>query len=297
MGAKSSTAVKVFKTVAELNNWHDRIEADAAGDDRPILGFVPTMGALHDGHMTLVRQAVAECRYVVLSIFVNPLQFGPGEDFAKYPRPFEKDLELCRQEGVDAIFYPDVDEMYPEGQSELTTVIPPAVISGHLCGAFRPGHFTGVATVVAKLFGMVRSTRSYFGEKDYQQLAVIRRMVFDLNIPVQVVGVPTGREADGLAMSSRNVYLNPQQRQLAPILHQTLCEVRDQAVGGKTSLRDALEAGRKKLTALEGVTLQYLEACDPASLAPLSQTASSMVILVAAKFGDVRLIDNVIVRS
>lgn len=297
MTVKSSTTVQVIESLAALKNWRYQLEQTRGSDKRPLLGFVPTMGALHEGHMSLVKQAVEECRHVIVSIFVNPLQFGPNEDFDKYPRVFEKDLQMCRQAGVEAVFHPPVQEMYPQGQKDLTKVIPPAVLIQHLCGAFRPGHFEGVATVVAKLFGMVEADCAYFGQKDYQQLAVIRRMVLDLDIPVKVVGVPTARENDGLAMSSRNVYLTPEQRLLAPVLYQTLCEVKDQALSGAVPLPQALEVGRQKLSALPGVEVQYLDACHPQSLAPLTQAAHEMVVLVAVKLGSVRLIDNIIVGA
>jgi pantoate--beta-alanine ligase len=246
--------------------------------------------------MSLVEAALEECDQVIVSIFVNPLQFGQGEDFNRYPRPFEKDMEFCREAGVHAVFHPGVDQMYPQGQEGLTRVVVPRHLIRHLCGAFRPGHFEGVATVVCKLFGMVQPHRAYFGEKDYQQLVVIRQMVTDLNLPVTIVPVPTYREPDGLAMSSRNVYLDQDQRRLAPELHKVLCFVEDKAGSGKMSLFEALAAGREMVAGLPGVTLQYLEACDPVSLEPLVSAGRPMVILAAAKFGDIRLIDNVIVR-
>lgn len=288
---KSTASTVVLETVADLKAWRSQV----AGRPGSVLGFVPTMGALHAGHMSLVRLAAEQCDHVLVSIFVNPLQFGKGEDFDRYPRPFERDLEFCRKAGVHAVFHPAVDAIYP-GQGQSTVVVPPRSLIEHLCGAFRPGHFEGVATVVTKLFGMATPEQAYFGEKDFQQLAVIRRMTADLNLPVSIKAAPTLREADGLAMSSRNVYLNQEERERAPVLYQTLCHVRDRALSGSVSLSEALEDGRVRLRQCAGVELQYLEACDPDSLAPLETTRASMVILVAAKFGQVRLIDNVIVR-
>jgi pantoate ligase/cytidylate kinase len=252
------------------------------------------MGALHAGHMTLVRKAREDCGYVVVSLFVNPIQFGPNEDFGKYPRPFEADLKACTNAGVDAIFHPGIELMYPAGQDNTTKVVPPAALISGLCGAFRPGHFEGVATVVAKLFNLIQPEFAYFGQKDYQQLQVIKKMVADLDMSVNVVPVPIVRESDGLALSSRNVYLTPEQRKLAPVLYSTLKEVSEHAKQG-TGLSAALKIGKEKISALPGVTLQYLEACDPTTLVPLHQARVPMVILVAAKYGDVRLIDNLIV--
>lgn len=286
----------LIKTIQDLKAW--RLEQRLGSSDKKSVsvGFVPTMGALHEGHMSLVHRALRENDRVIVSVFVNPLQFGQGEDFDKYPRPFEKDIEFCRKAGVHAVFRPSVDEMYPHGQSMLTVVHPPEHLINSLCGAFRPGHFQGVATVVTKLFGQVEPDSAYFGEKDFQQLAVIRCMALDLDMPVKIIGCPTYRESDGLAMSSRNVYLTPQQRGLAPILHQTLCFVRDNVVSNAMPLAQALNAGREKIASVPQVTLQYLEACHPKTLQTLDEAANSMVILVAAKFGDVRLIDNLIVE-
>lgn len=291
---KSTVNTRLIETVNELRAWRSQF-AERFGAGKGRLGFVPTMGALHPGHMSLVEAALKECDHVIVSIFVNPLQFGQGEDFNRYPRPFEKDMEFCRAAGVHTVFHPSIEQMYPQGQEGLTRVVPPRHLIRHLCGAFRPGHFEGVATVVCKLFGMVKPHRAYFGEKDYQQLVVIRQMVRDLNLPVTIVPAPTYREPDGLAMSSRNVYLDQGQRRLAPELHKALCFVADQASSGQMSLSEALAGGRDKIAALPGVTLQYLEACNPVSLEPLVSFARPMVILGAAKFGEVRLIDNVIV--
>jgi len=280
---------EVISSAGELNAW-------LARNKRKPLGLVPTMGALHEGHMALVKRAREDCGYVIASIFVNPMQFGANEDFGKYPRTFEADLKACTDAGVDAIFHPGAELMYPGGAKNTTRVVsPPALIAG-LCGAFRPGHFEGVATVVAKLFNLVKPDFAYFGEKDYQQLQVIKKMVADLDMSVKVVPVPIVRESDGLALSSRNVYLTPEQRKLAPALYSTLKEVSEQTKQGN-ALRSVLKIGKEKIGSLPGVTLQYLEACDPASLELLHEARVPMVILVAAKYGDVRLIDNLIITD
>lgn len=293
---KSAVAIECFSTIDELKAWRAKLEAGSAAGAKRSVGFVPTMGALHEGHMTLVKQALAECQSVIVSVFVNPLQFGPTEDLAKYPRTLQSDIDLCRSAGVHAVFHPSDSEMYPQGRAGNTVIVPPADLTERLCGSFRPGHFAGVATVVTKLFSLVQPDAAYFGEKDFQQLTVIKRMVSDLNTAVDVIGVPTVREQDGLALSSRNVYLTAEQRKLAPILYQTLCQVRDRAKSAERSISEALADGREALSNLEGVKLQYLEACDPDTLIPVNSADRPFVVLVAAKFGDVRLIDNLPVR-
>jgi pantoate ligase/cytidylate kinase len=253
------------------------------------------MGALHAGHMSLIESARAQCDQVVVSIFVNPLQFGPNEDFAKYPRTFEKDLELCKQAGVQAIFHPSIDELYPSGPAASTCVVPPESLTNRLCGIFRPGHFQGVATIVLKLFEIIRPSRAYFGQKDYQQLTIIKRMVADLNLDVAVVPVVTVRESDGLALSSRNVYLDEKLRAQAPKLKDALMFVAEQCRSKAMPLAAALAEARKTVERLPQAELQYLEACDPDTLEQLSEAQREMVILIACKLGGVRLIDNLIV--
>jgi pantoate--beta-alanine ligase len=289
------TATQVIETKKELSAWRK-----AKGRDC-LIGFVPTMGALHEGHMSLVHQARQECDFVVVSIFVNPLQFGVNEDLSKYPRPFEKDLEFCRNAGVDLIFHPSVAEMYADesmsaGENQ-TTVVPPQSLISTLCGAFRPGHFVGVATVVLKLFNMVQADIAYFGEKDYQQLMVVRRMVADLNVSIKIVGVPTARDNDGLALSSRNIYLNSDQRKLAPILHQVLSQIGDDILKQNMSIESALARGKKRIAEIPESDLQYLEVCHADTLETLTTAKLPMVILVACKLGTVRLIDNIILRN
>ena len=289
---KSSLETKVFSTIKDYRLWRSSLQDDGSG--RPLLGLVPTMGALHRGHVTLIEQARAQCQRVVVSIFVNPLQFGPNEDFDRYPRTFAKDVEMCSEAGVDAIFHPAVQEFYPQPLQEVTRVIPPQCMVNKLDGIFRPGHFEGVATVVLKLFQVAQQDCAFFGEKDYQQLQVVKRMVADLNVPTTIVPVPTVREEDGLALSSRNVYLTPEERQLAPGLHKVLKEVLRESLEDGVPLMQALERGRARLSEIPGLTLQYLSACHAESLEELTEASRPMVVLIAAKLGNVRLIDNVI---
>jgi pantoate--beta-alanine ligase len=290
-------STKVVHTVRELRNWHTACTKADQKESRPLIGFVPTMGALHEGHMALVRQARKECQYVVVSIFVNPLQFAPHEDFGKYPRTFENDRLVCEKEGVDLIFHPSAEEIYPDGQENATKVVPPENLDQKLYGSLRPIFFVGVASVVMRLFNIVAPNIAYFGEKDFQQLQVIKKMVLDLHMPIKIVGVPTVREKDGLASSSRNQLLTPEHRSLAPIIYKTMCEVRDQTISQKVPLKEALKKASEKLQTLPGVSLKYLVACHPETLEELSQSALPMVLLLAAKFGDVWLIDTLTVSE
>ncbi len=282
---------QVLDSIDAVRLW--RRAATVAGER---VGFVPTMGALHEGHLSLMRAARTECDRVIASIFVNPLQFAPHEDFGKYPRTFDRDLELMSQEGVDAVFYPNEIEMYPQGRESVTRVVPPAELADCLEGHFRPGFFVGVATVVAKLFNIVLPEAAFFGEKDFQQLQVVKRLVHDLNLPIQVIPVATVREKDGLALSSRNVYLSEEERKFAPLLHRTLNWVKESAQSGELTLQAALEKGRTDLQALDGVDLQYLEARHGETFQPVTQFELPTVILLAAKLKNVRLIDNVVAR-
>ncbi|MBX9722802.1 MAG: pantoate--beta-alanine ligase [Candidatus Obscuribacterales bacterium] len=291
----SVAETRVIDSVADYRVWRSQQVSDAAKAEKPLVGIVPTMGALHDGHMTLIRRAVRECQNVVVTIFVNPMQFGPNEDFDRYPKTFEKDLAFCRSAGVSVVFSPSVDEIYSTGHNSSTKVVPPAELTDRLCGTFRPGHFIGVATVVLKLFSIVQPEQAYFGEKDYQQLTIIRRMITDLDLPIKIVSVPTVRESDGLALSSRNVNLSSDERKRAPELYRTLCVVREDALSGRRPLDEALKFAREKLSKVPEFALQYLEACDPHTLEPLKELKTPMVLLVAAKLGSVRLIDNLIV--
>jgi pantoate--beta-alanine ligase len=253
------------------------------------VGLVPTMGALHAGHAALIRQARQETGFVVVSIFVNPTQFGPNEDFHRYPRPFEKDVALCEEQGVDLIFHPSPDMMYPPGYHTYVEV---TGLQNGLCGASRPGHFRGVATVVLKLFNQVQPDRAYFGQKDAQQVRIIEQLVADLNVPMQVIVVPTVREADGLAISSRNQYLDAAQRRNATALWQALNEARERIEKGE---RDAAVIQRllaERIRATPGAVLDYAAVVDAASLQPVAQLRDKVLLALAVKFGATRLIDN-----
>jgi pantoate--beta-alanine ligase len=257
------------------------------------LGFVPTMGALHEGHLSLVRAARDSCDVVAASIFVNPTQFGPNEDLAKYPRNFERDCALLEKASVELLFAPPVEEMYPAGAVTWVTV---EGLSGKLDGGSRPGHFRGVTTVVAKLFHIVEPDAAFFGQKDAAQVAIIRRMVRDLNLPVEIVACPIVREADGLAMSSRNAYLDPQQRKQALVLHRSLQGVEKSWREGERDAAKLLAAGQKEITGERSIRLDYFEIVDPASLEPLESVSEGALVAVAAFVGTTRLIDNILLR-
>jgi pantoate--beta-alanine ligase len=254
-------------------------------------GLVPTMGALHQGHISLVRAAREECDLVAASLFVNPLQFGPNEDLAKYPRDFDRDRTMLEQEGVDVLFAPSVDEMYPAGAVTYVTV---EGLSDRLCGRSRPGHFRGVTTMVAKLFNIVQPDVAFFGQKDAAQVAIIRRMVRDLNIPVQIVTCPIVREADGLAMSSRNAYLDSQQRKSALALYRSLMRVQAQFDQGERKAIKLMEAGQGAFAEEPSVRLDYLEIVDPETLDRVEDVSRTALVTVAAFVGNTRLIDNIV---
>jgi pantoate--beta-alanine ligase len=252
------------------------------------------MGALHEGHRSLMRAARAGCDVVVVSIFVNPTQFGPGEDFQHYPRPLEADLAACREEGVDAVFMPAVAQMYPPGA--VTTVSVRRLTEG-LCGRFRPGHFDAVTTVVAKLFNIVQPDRAYFGQKDAQQAAVIRQMVRDLDWPVEVVVCPTVREPDGLAMSSRNAYLSPEQRRQAVSLSAALVWARTRIEGGERDVAKLVAGMREQIESAGPCQIDYLEVVDADTLEPKPGAAGRCLVALAVRIGGARLIDNVVVDA
>jgi pantoate--beta-alanine ligase len=258
------------------------------------VGLVPTMGALHEGHASLIRAARGETGCVVVSIFVNPTQFGPGEDLGRYPRPLEKDMAVCRREGVDVVFTPSAGEMYPEG---FATGVRVAGLSENMCGAFRPGHFDGVSTVVAKLFTIVQPDVAYFGEKDAQQLAIVRRMAADLDLPPEIRGCPLVREPDGLAMSSRNAYLSADERRRATALSAALAEAKLALAAGERDAAKVATAVRRRLETAAGVEIQYVAVVDPDTLADLARIADKVLVAVAAKVGATRLIDNVLLRN
>jgi pantoate--beta-alanine ligase len=262
---------------------------DARGRLAGIVGLVPTMGALHGGHEELLRRARENCDAVVVSIFVNPRQFGPGEDYEAYPRDTKGDLEICRRCGVDIVLAPAVAEIYPPGDA---TTVNPGPLGDILEGAHRPGHFAGVATVVTKLFNIVRPHRAYFGRKDAQQLRVIERIVEDLRLDVTIVPVPTVRDDDGLALSSRNAYLDPAERRAATVLFRALQDARQRFAAGERDgdrLRDTMRS------LLDGEPLadpEYVEVVDPATFEPLARAAGPALACLAVRFGPARLIDN-----
>ena len=271
---------------------HTRAELAALRTARTgTVGVVMTMGALHEGHRELLRAARERSDFVIATIFVNPLQFGPNEDFDRYPRTLDADLEICRSAGVDVVFAPDVDEMYPDGQPQVRVV--PGPVGELLEGASRPGFFHGVLTVVLKLFNLVHADLAFFGEKDYQQLTLIQRMVRDLEVGVEVVGVPTVREPDGLALSSRNRYLSAAERDAALTLSAALQAGAAAAAGGATA-GDALAVARKVLADGTGTAVDYLVLTDP-GLGPAPESGPAR-LLVAARVGTTRLIDNVPIR-
>jgi pantoate--beta-alanine ligase len=254
------------------------------------LGFVPTMGYLHEGHLSLVRRAREECATVVVSIFVNPLQFGPGEDFERYPRDPEQDLALAKEAGADALFMPEVAELYPEG---FATEVRVRGVEDVLEGAARPGHFAGVATVLAKLLNIVGPENMYMGQKDAQQAFVVGRMIRDLNFPTRLVVCPTVREPDGLAMSSRNVYLNNEERAAAAAIPRALFDARDT---GSTDPDALEETAREALFAEPLIALEYVSANDAATLGPVEPKTGEILLSLAARVGKTRLIDNVVIE-
>jgi len=281
--------MKICHTIDEM-----RAARHAARREGKTVGLVPTMGALHEGHLSLVRMARAQCDLVVVSIFINPLQFGPHEDLAKYPRNFDRDRDLLEREGVEVIFAPTVEEMYPAGAITYVTV---EALSDKLCGRSRPGHFRGVTTVVSKLFHVVEPDQAFFGQKDAAQSAIIRRMVRDLNIPVQVVIGPIVRGPDGLAMSSRNAYLNASQRLSAVVLHRSLLAVQERFDRGERKVQALIEAGKQVFSEDPSVRLDYLEIVDPETLDPVDDLSQRALVAVAAFVGKARLIDNVVLSE
>lgn len=273
-----STIEALRETVA---GWRHRSER---------VGFVPTMGNLHEGHLALVEDASEQADRVVVSIFVNPMQFGPGEDLDSYPRTLEADREKLMAAGVDLLFAPDVSTIYPRGEAETTAVSVPESLTDTLCGASRPGHFRGVATVVTKLFDMVQPDVAVFGAKDFQQLRVIQRLTEDLNLPVEVVGSPTVREADGLATSSRNQYLTDSERKIAPALHRELNRIAERVSKDRAAIEPALAEGREALESA-GFRVDYLTVRDQETLGDPAD--GPLIVLGAAWLGRARLIDNI----
>jgi pantoate--beta-alanine ligase len=281
--------VKVIETVDQM-----RAACRALKRDGKRLGFVPTMGALHDGHLSLVRAARRQCQAVAVSIFVNPTQFGPNEDFGKYPRAFDRDRQMLETEKVDLLFAPKVEEMYPPGAKTFVHV---EEMSKKLCGRSRPGHFRGVTTVVSKLFHAVEPDVAFFGQKDAAQCAILRRMVRDLDMDVQIVVCPIVREQDGLALSSRNAYLDPKQRQQATVLHRALMRVQLLADKGERSSERLIAAAREVFAQEPDVRVDYVEIVDNDTLEPVPAVSRGALVAVAAFVGTTRLIDNIVLSA
>jgi pantoate--beta-alanine ligase len=278
--------MKIVKSVSEMQQL-----ADLWRRDGKVIAFVPTMGYLHEGHLALMRAARKEGDVLVISIFVNPIQFGPQEDYERYPRDLERDLRLAESVNVDVVFAPEVKEMYPDG---FQTIVDVTELSKPLCGKSRPGHFRGVATVVTKLFNIVKPHVAVFGEKDFQQLVVIRRMVKDLNMDVRIIGHPIVREADGLAMSSRNVYLSPEERKVALRLSQSLKKARRLVAQSVLDAQEILKAVVFHLCQDDALRLDYAELRDPETLEEVSVVNKPTLLAIAAFVGKTRLIDNCI---
>jgi pantoate--beta-alanine ligase len=274
--------------IAEVRKLVD--EARAQGKR---IGFVPTMGALHEGHLSLIRRAVVDTDFVVVSIFVNPTQFGPHEDLSQYPRTPRDDLDVCKEEGADLVFHPEPDEIYPEPSKTQITV---ETLTETMEGEFRPGHFDGVALVCAKLFNIVGPCNAYFGEKDAQQLRVVRRMARDLCMPVEVVSCPTIRDADGLALSSRNRYLAAEDRTRALALPRALRAIADAIRDGETEVRKLEAVGRDVLEAADLDGIDYLEVVDPETLNRLERVDGTVLVCGTVRIGTTRLLDNVLVE-
>ena len=280
--------MKTIRTARSMAAWSERLRREGV-----TIGFVPTMGALHDGHRALIQTARLRCDALVVSIFVNPAQFSPTEDVSRYPRPIACDRALCREEGVDVCFEPTVQTMYPQGFQTTVTV---PKLARRWEGEARPHHFAGVATVVTKLFGMVRPHLALFGQKDYQQATLVRRLVHDLNLGVAIQVRPTVRERDGLAMSSRNVYLSPDERRIASLLSQALRAGRQMIEGGMNDVAAIERIMRQTIEQAPTIHVEYLAVCDQDSLEPLSVVANRAVLLGAGRIGSIRLIDNLLVK-
>ncbi len=274
--------MKTVHTIAAVRDWRRRLKGS--------VGLVPTMGALHEGHLSLVRRARAECDHAAASLFVNPAQFGPREDLSRYPRDLPLDRRMLEENGCDLLFAPTPAEMYPDG---FDTRVEPGAVAAPLEGERRPGHFSGVATVVLKLLHVFEPTRAYFGRKDAQQLAVIRKMVADLDVNVEIVPCETVREADGLAMSSRNAYLSPEERAAAPVVYRALCAARKRFESGERDAETLREAMREVLAAEPLAKTDYVSVAHPLTLRELERLGDGAVVSLAVRFGATRLIDNV----
>jgi pantoate--beta-alanine ligase len=281
--------MKLVRTIAEMRT---RCRSAKSGGQR--LGLVPTMGALHEGHLSLVRAARSKTDVVAASIFVNPTQFGPSEDFSRYPRDLEKDCSFLEGEGVELLFAPAVEEIYPPGAVTWVTV---EGLTDRLCGKSRPGHFRGVTTVVAKLFHIIEPDAAFFGQKDAAQHAIIRRMVWDLDIPLTIEVCPIVREADGLALSSRNVYLSPGERKSALVLHRSLSRAQGLFRGGERDSQKLIAAAHQEFATEPGARLDYFEIVNPDTLEPVPDVSAPSLVAVAANVGKTRLIDNLVLGA
>ena len=281
--------MKVIRAIKEMQAF-----AEEARTQEKKIVFVPTMGFLHEGHLQLIRQARTLGDVLIVSIFVNPIQFGPSEDFKQYPRDWDRDAQLCESGGADIIFAPVADEMYPDG---FQTSVNVSLLSQNLCGISRPTHFQGVATVVAKLFNCTRPHVALFGEKDFQQLAVIKRMVRDLDFAIQIIGVPTVREADGLAMSSRNTYLSTQEHQSALSLSKALSTAQELFKSGERNACVLIDTARAIITREEAAAIDYIKVCDIETLQDVDIISGPAVMALAVKIGRARLIDNVVLKE
>jgi len=281
--------MQVITRIAELK---ERVrQARTSGHS---IAVVPTMGYLHEGHLTLMRKARAEQGFVIATLFVNPLQFGPQEDYSVYPRDLKRDSAMAETTGIDVLFAPTVDEMYPDGDGRTLTFVDVEKITDKLCGASRPGHFRGVATVVSKLFNITEADYGYFGQKDAQQVTVIRRMVDDLNMNVKVVAVPIVRELDGLALSSRNQYLTSEQRKAALVLSKSLALAKELLQAGQREATPILEVMHELIGQEPLALVEYISIVDPVTLEPLDQISGMALIAMAVRFGKTRLIDNLV---
>jgi pantoate--beta-alanine ligase len=281
--------MEVVKTIESVRKLVKAVRRDGKK-----IGLVPTMGALHIGHVSLIEAAVKSCDFVVVSIFVNPTQFGPGEDFEKYPRPLEADLEICQKAKVDVVFVPTPEEMY---QSENYTWVNVEKLTEKLCGRSRPGHFRGVTTVCAKLFNIVTPDNAFFGQKDAQQSIVIKKMVADLNMPLEIVICPTVRESDGLAVSSRNQYLNKQQRQDAVYLYKSLQKSLEIVNAGTNDTKEIISEMKEILNQKSSIEIEYVNIVSYETLEDIDKIAGQVLVAVAVKLGPARLIDNILIDT
>ena len=281
--------MKIIRSIKEMSNFSQMMHIKGK-----TIGFVPTMGALHEGHLTLIHQVHKENDIVVVSIFVNPIQFGPKEDYRRYPRNLKLDAQLCEKAGADVIFCPEAQQMYPGSYKTYVNV---SDLSDCLCGEFRPGHFKGVATVVTKLFNIVNPDIAYFGQKDAQQAIIVKKTVGDLNIPVQIKVMPTIREKDGLAMSSRNAYLNKEERQDATVLYQALILAKNLIREGNINASDIIRKMRRLINKKKRAQIQYISIVDLKDLKPVDKIRDKVLVALSVWIGKTRLIDNIVVGS